>query len=148
MFHVYLFIVIFSLPSPNQNSFFKIQVPVTDIGGTFPFFENPFFPSDPLLRMRNIGLVRGAPGLKHLFPSHADQDLLVLNMLLKVRIKESGHETPGHCEYHKQKEKKIYRDPNTRPAKPGCGFRILSCLRVVGSRRDRRKIGRALFPEV
>lgn len=63
-------------------------------GRTFPIFENPFFAPQPVVCEGGIDRLRSTPGLEDVLFRHADDDAVLFDMLLKIRVPELGNQGP------------------------------------------------------
>ena len=124
-------------PAADEFAFLEVEVVVLHHGGTLPIFEDPFFPSEPVLGVGDVHGVGRAPGFKDLFTGHTDHHAMFLDVFFKGRVEQWGDE--ARCEHRRDKrsEQGVDDDPDRLASDEGDRFLVSrGCRRrlVVGGR--------------
>jgi hypothetical protein len=104
------------VPSSHEYSFLEVEIAVADNCRTFPIFKNPFFLPYSILGERRIDGLWSTPGLQYLFFGHSNQDTVLFDVLLKVRIAQLNDQWPDHEHEDKQRKPNIDDDSDRAAA--------------------------------
>lgn len=110
-------------PAADESAFLEVEIAVFNVGGADPIFKDPFLSAETVLRVGDVHGIRRTPGFQYLFPSHSEQNAMLLDVFLKRRVEPLGNEA---CREHDDKEQHkagVNDDPDRALTDKGRGFK-------------------------